>query len=192
MTDPESAEALDPNAILIEEFKYIAQSAFQNSEDRAKVSSFYLVTVGSFVVAILGARIEGVDPRLMNAGLGVLFLLLSIVGLFTLIQLVQLRRAWLDAVRAMNAIKQHYIDADQTIAPAIRWTQVPPGFKLASVSSMLALQIGVIGALTLGASLYFLEQVDGVGNLTHSALAGGIYFVVILAIYVWRLRQPDR
>ena len=47
---------LNPNTILQAEFEYIATTATQSNEDRAKVTSFYFVTVGSLLAAIFGAQ----------------------------------------------------------------------------------------------------------------------------------------
>ena len=52
-------ESLDVNEILVAEFEYIAATAFQANEDRARVSNYYLMSAGAAVAAILGARIEG-------------------------------------------------------------------------------------------------------------------------------------
>ncbi len=41
-------DKLKADSILSAEFNYIANSAFQANEDRAKVTTLYLVTVGSF------------------------------------------------------------------------------------------------------------------------------------------------
>jgi len=47
-------ESLDVNEILVTEFEYIAATAFQANEDRARVSNYYLMTAGAAVAAILG------------------------------------------------------------------------------------------------------------------------------------------
>ena len=41
----------DANQILIAEYQYIAQTAFQVNEDRARVAVFYLSAVGGLAVA---------------------------------------------------------------------------------------------------------------------------------------------
>ena len=42
--------------LLAAEFDYIAQTAIQANEDRARVSSFYLIAVGSLVAALFGTQ----------------------------------------------------------------------------------------------------------------------------------------
>jgi len=44
---------LDVNEIVVAEFEYIATTAFQANEDRARVSNYYLMTAGAAVAAIL-------------------------------------------------------------------------------------------------------------------------------------------
>ena len=48
---PADARSLDATAVLTAEFEYVAQSAFQANEDRARVTNFYIVSVGSLVAA---------------------------------------------------------------------------------------------------------------------------------------------
>jgi hypothetical protein len=58
-TATESANPIDVlnvDTILAAEYNYAAQTAFQANEDRARVTSFYLVTVGSFLAAILSTQ----------------------------------------------------------------------------------------------------------------------------------------
>ena len=43
------------NELLAAEYNYIAQTALQANEDRARFSVFYLIAVGSLVAAIFGA-----------------------------------------------------------------------------------------------------------------------------------------
>ena len=44
-----------PHELLIAEFNYIATSTNQSSEDRARVSNYYLVTIGASIAAIVFA-----------------------------------------------------------------------------------------------------------------------------------------
>ena len=50
---------LEPEEIIAAEYEYIAQTAFQAHEDRARVSTFYLVSVGSLFGAIWGTSRSG-------------------------------------------------------------------------------------------------------------------------------------
>ena len=93
--------------IVAEEYQYIAQTAFQANEDRARVTTFYLVSVGSLFGAFIGTT-----PTTENITLWILaglFLFLSYFGIITLRQLIQLRIAWFESARAMNQIKKFLI-----------------------------------------------------------------------------------
>jgi hypothetical protein len=50
---------LNSDEILKAEYTYIANTVFQANEDRSRVASFYFVTVGSLVAAILGTLFSG-------------------------------------------------------------------------------------------------------------------------------------
>jgi len=56
MPKPKSDLALKPDDILTAEYEYIARTVFQANEDRSRVASFYFVSVGSIVAAILGTQ----------------------------------------------------------------------------------------------------------------------------------------
>ena len=147
--------------MLIAEFEYITQAAFQVSEDRAKVSQFYVLTVASFVAAIFGNQIQNANQQVLDVVFTVLFAVLTLNGLVTLLHLIQLRIAWLDSVTAMNKIKSYYIEThpDSTaFGDAFIWKGLPKPFKSWSISFLLAVQTAVLSALTFGAALFISTQ----------------------------------
>jgi hypothetical protein len=152
-------DSTDPNSILIAEFEYIAQTAFQANEDRARVSNYYLVTVAAAVAAIVGAKIENTTPLGIYAGFSALFIVLSAYGAFTLLQLARLRSAWVESARAMNQIKDYYIHKypEAKLAEAFAWTSnsIPAPNKGKSVAFLLALSVMVIDAFTAGAAMVY-------------------------------------
>jgi len=97
--------ALDADNLLSSEYEYIAQSAFQANEDRARVSTYYVVTFGTLVAALFSLQIDNDALGNLHRALVVVFLTLSLFGLSTLLQLVRLRQAWIESVRALNQIK---------------------------------------------------------------------------------------
>lgn len=160
---PSTLPKPDPNEILRAEYDYIAQSAFQANEDRARVTSFYILAVSSLVAAILGAKLfEGENQIVVNLGFGGLFLLLTVLGFLTIFQLARLRAAWYSAVEALNEIKKYYIDYFKEIklGDAFAWKDLKavPKYKRGSVSYFLALEISLLSAITFGASIYFFQS----------------------------------
>src|SRR5512135_2559792 len=109
LISPEKTEPdLKPDSILNAEFSYIVQTAFQANEDRARVTSFYLVSVGSFIAAILGTQLLADPKPVVYWSFSALFLFLAVLAVMTILQLVRLRRAWYESILAMNQIKDFY------------------------------------------------------------------------------------
>src|SRR5436309_9614593 len=81
--------------LLAAEFDYIAQTAIQAHEDRARVSSFYLIAVGSLVAAMFGTQFFDLNSpsRTINIMFSGLFGLLTLLGTSTVMQLARLRTA---------------------------------------------------------------------------------------------------
>lgn len=188
---------LKADSILAAEFEYVAQTAFQSNEDRAKVSTFYVLTVGSFLAAMLGYQTDLLQTQFLHLALAILFAILSLNAALTLLQLVRLRQAWYDSVLAMNQLKVYYVQRldDPPLNDAFRWSQgtLPDMFKPWSVSFLLALQVTILGGAALGAALVF----GGLALLNDPnswlwALAGFvglIYAVDLVALYWYLLRE---
>jgi len=144
--------------ILIAEYQYAAQSAFQAHEDRARVSSYYLVSAGTAVAAILGVQREDVMPSL-SIGFAAIFAVLFFVGILTLLQMIRLRQAWYESAHAMNRLKEYFVNIyrEAEIARAFAWTRqtLPPRSKTWSVAFLLALSVMLIDACAAGGSIIF-------------------------------------
>ncbi len=149
---------LDSDEILRAEFDYIAQTAFQANEDRARVTSFYFVSVGSLVAAILGTQFAEDDLRSVSVAFSVLFLALTALGGLTIAQLARLRAAWHESAEAMNQLKDFYIQQRPEIEPAFKWrlATLPPTDKAYSIANLLAVEVSLLGSLTAAAAVYFL------------------------------------
>jgi hypothetical protein len=149
---------IDPDEILKAEYNYIATTVFQANEDRSRIASFYFVTVGSLVAAILSAIFSTSDLRSVSLAFSGLFFVLTILGALTLAQLARLRAAWHESVQAMNEIKDFYIKHNQEIEPAFKWRlkTLPPTDKRYSIANLMAVEVTLLGAITSAASMYFL------------------------------------
>jgi hypothetical protein len=183
---------LDRNTILEAEFNYVAQMVFQNQEDRANATTFYLTAFGSFIVAIVSASREGLDGDYINLAFCGLFVVVGLIGVRTLVQLVLLRKAWFDSVITMNRIKRYYIEKDGDLGTAFNWLTLPPGFKVLSVSFLMALQTAVLSSAAFGvAVVFFVRHVNG--NFTGSrewlgtVLLAVAALIIQLACYTWSL-----
>jgi len=187
---PRKSSNNPPDEFLIAEFEYIANTAFQANEDRARAASFYLVTFGSFIAALVSAQLN-ITPEYMNWvqwGFSGLFLALALMGLVTVFELARLRAAWFESIAAMNTIKEYYIDRYPDLAQAILWRSdpksMPAKLKFNSVSFMLVLQVAVLGGAALGAGMFFaLQAVSGTTWIIPGMASGVIYFWILLEIY---------
>ncbi|GAB4492971.1 MAG: hypothetical protein Fur0016_28880 [Anaerolineales bacterium] len=179
-----------PDEILTSEFKYIANTAFQANEDRARATSFYLVTFGSFIAALLSAQLDLAPGQesWLDWGFSGLFAALALMGLVTVLELARLRAAWFESIQAMNTIKEYYIARHPDLSEAIKWRSqsesMPNRFKFTSVGFLMALQVAFLGGAALGAGVFFLvKAASGAAWLLLGILSGVAYFLALLEGY---------
>jgi hypothetical protein len=184
---------LDLDELLAAEFSYIAQTATQANEDRARVSSFYLIAVGSLVAALFGTQFieSGSFNLTINIMFSGLFLLLTMLGVSTIMQLARLRAAWHESMLAMNQLKDFMVSQNSDLKNAFRWTTktLPSKYKVSSVSYYQAVEVALIGGLMFGAGIFFLLQAmipagtTGIQHWIISILAGIAMVFIQLQIY---------
>jgi len=167
MTENTSAIApLEIEEIIAAEYEYIAQTAFQAQEDRARVTSFYIVSLGSLFGAFFGTTFsEEKINALAYAGFAGLFFFLSYFGIVTLKQLVFLRKAWFESAKAMNQIKDFLIKKDAELKDVFRWQSktLPSPYKTNSVAFLLAEQVALLGSITIGAGIFYtVKALEGI------------------------------
>lgn len=157
-----TAPLVELDELLAAEYGYISQTATQANEDRARVSSFYLIAVGSLVAALFGTQLFEVDKftqivKIMFSGL---FVLLTLLGTSTIMQLARLRAAWYESMLAMNQIKAFAMSQNPELKKAFRWKteNLPARYKVGSVSYYQAFEVALIGGLMFAAATFFLQQ----------------------------------
>jgi hypothetical protein len=186
---PAAVSQLQSDEILTTEYAYIAQSAFQANEDRARVSTYYVVTFGTLVAALFSLRVDNADLTNIHTALFIVFLALALFGLSTLLQLVRLRQAWRESILAMTRIKDYYIKKAGTpdLAGAFLWREstIPPHYKPWSIGFLMALQVALLGGVSLGAAVYFLGLVTASWTWWPAIAAGLLYF----SFQVWLYRR---
>jgi hypothetical protein len=181
--------------LLAAEFQYIAQTAIQANEDRARISSFYLIAVGSAVAALLGTQLFDINSPLQTVNLifSGLFVLLTLLGSSTMMQLARLRAAWYESALAMNQMKDYMMTQNITLNQAFRWktSTLPSKYKKDSISYYQAVEVAVISSLMFGAAVYFLQRAFlqiGFLHFLLSALVAVAALFVQLFIYQRALR----
>jgi hypothetical protein len=184
---PPESHLLDPGPMLQSEYTYISQTAFQANEDRARVTTFYLVNLGGLVAALVSSQLSSALQPEVELLFGVLFLILSFSGLLTILQLVRLRIAWREAARAMNKIKDYYVRH----LPALKLDQafgwnthsLPPAFKASSISFLLAIQVSILSGISLAAAVYYFGLLFQYALWLLAPGIGVLYFVVQMLAY---------
>jgi len=176
--------------LLAAEYDYISQTANQANEDRARVSSFYLIAVGSLVAALFGTQLFDVEKftetvKIMFSGL---FVLLTLLGTSTTMQLARLRSAWYESMLAMNQIKAFAMSQNPELKEAFRWKAetLPAKYKIGSVSYFQAFEVALISGLMFAAATFFLQQAFfsiTVFNWIISAILGLLTIYTQLTIY---------
>lgn len=163
---PEPDDELARNVIAAE-FGYIAQTAFQANEDRARAWQYFFVTFATLIAAVLSTQVETAAQRQLYLTFAVIFGLLSVLGVITVVQLVRLRQAWLESVRAMNQIKERLITDDPSLGDYFRWRNntIPAAFKWRSFGFLQAVSVALLSGLALGAALSFRSLADGAAEV---------------------------
>jgi len=156
-----------------------------------------LSAFGSFIVAIVSASREGLDGDYINLAFGGLFVVVGLIGVRTLMQLILLRKAWFDSVKAMNRIKRYYIEKNGDLGTAFRWMDLPPGFKPMSVSFLMALQTAVLSSAAFGVAAVFIVRhlsgdFSGSREWLGTVLIAVAALIIQLACYTWSLSGIER
>ena len=192
---PESLSLLSADEILIAEFSYIAQTAGQANEDRVRVTAQYFITIGTILVAIVSVAAAPLTIAIQTSvrvAFSIIFLVLSILSFFTILQLVRLRLAWCESARAMSTIKEHYckVNASSDIERAFRWTKssIPPAFKKDSISTILAIQVSLLGGLTSGSCVFFVCLLWDFSEWPWSILIGISFSIIQFVSYRYLLK----
>jgi F0F1-type ATP synthase assembly protein I len=147
--------------------------------------------VGSLIAAMFGTQfldLKSSLPTTVNLMFGGLFLLLTLLGTSTIMQLARLRAAWYESMLAMNQLKDYMINENKPLAKAFRWQSntLPPKYRINSVSYFQALQVALISGLMLGAALFFFLQAFftiGVFHWIIAILTGALTMFLQLRLY---------
>jgi len=189
MTDKKLPVELDE--LLASEFDYIAQTAIQANDDRSRVSSFYLIAVGSLIAALLGTQLF--DPEKFTQPIKLAFsgafALLTLLGISTVLQLARLRAAWHESMLAMNQMKDFAMQQSPELVRAFRWktSTLPRKYKKGSVSYYQAREVALIGGLMFATAAFFLQLAFFDISILHflmATMAGvGIFY---LELYMYK------
>ncbi|MFQ5812208.1 MAG: hypothetical protein ACE5I2_03310 [Anaerolineae bacterium] len=181
---------LNPADILKLEFEYARVTASEAMRDRHTMVNFYLLVAGvavSGVVAVLGqsARV----PRIVGT---VLLWLLCGIGWLYFLKLIRLRQAWHHSARAMNQIKDFYIQHVKDFEPDVlrqaflwRTETLPPPDKPWTVFFYSAMLIALLDsvAYVAGGALLGLTATRAFPLFVLGPLA--LFGLAFFAFHVW-------
>lgn len=180
-----SSLPLNPNEILMAEYEFAAQTAFQANEDRIKVFSYFLANIGTLIAAIALPAFIDIVSYTFFAGI---FLLLFVVGILTMLQLVKVRMAWYESAKAMNQIKDYYIDTFQNVnfSKAFRWrtTNIPKPDKVFTIAYLLGLTTMILNSISLAAALFLFVRNEYKIEIVLPSILVGLTVLLIQNI-VW-------
>lgn len=186
---------LHAEEILRLEFGYARETATQAQTDRTVIVNLYLILVGG-VGSLLLALASLIDPdRLIIPGqtLTLILSILGILGILTLVKLVRLRQAWFESVRAMNSIKEYYLEQFPNLEPAFLWRTktIPPLGKPWTITFVLSVMVIMLDSTAFAAAMHFLELRQGGAQLILDAIIFILAFGLQVLFYFYELRGTD-
>ena len=106
------------------EFEYARLTASEAMRDRHTMVNFYLLAFGVIATGVLA--ILSRETSLPQYSGTILLWVLCVVGWLYFLKIIRLRQAWHESAKAMNQIKEFFINHDQhfepdEIRPAFRW-----------------------------------------------------------------------
>jgi hypothetical protein len=183
-------KVLGSSDILGWEYGYARTTASEAMQDRHTMINFYLVIVGVLTTGVVAVLAR--DTDFPNSAATALLWVLCGVGWLYFLKIIRLRQAWHDSARAMNQIKDFYIQHAKDFDPnlirhAFRWgTQtLPPPEKPWTLFFYSAMLIGFLdsAAYVAGGVLINLDA-----TLAFPFWAGGLlvlFGLVFFAFHVW-------
>ena len=197
--DTREQAPLDPADILKLEFEYARTTASEAMQDRHTMVNFYLLVTGVVISGVVGVLAQNTGlPKAVGA---MLLWLLCGIGWLYYLKIIRLRQAWHDSARAMNKIKDFYIQHTKNFDPdvlrsAFRWqshTLPDPGkpwtvfFYSAVLIALLDSVVYVAGGALIGWGLAPRLLVPALGLL---ALFGLAFFAFHVWLYFEFLKKP--
>lgn len=192
---PQFYNELHAEEILRLEFEYARETAAQAQNDRTVIVNLYLILVGG-VGSILLAVVSLADParfEIPGAALSFLFGVLGVLGALTLIKLIRLRMAWYDSVRAMNAIKEYYLERFPTLESAIIWRSksIPALGKAWTITFVLSLMVILLDSTAFAAAMHVVEWRTGLAQAVLDLIVFILAFGLQVLFYFYELRAHD-
>lgn len=192
----QSVTTVDLSTLLAADFAYISQTAFQAAEDRARTTTFYLLSIGSVLATVFAANLDNVDPWRTALAFSIVFGAMSMMGIITLMQLARLRTAWFSSVEAMNHIKEFALEhtvSDTYSRSPFPWMNqhLPERFELKSVGAFLLFQVVIMASVMFGACIFHIGLLINMQQtwIVQSFIGGILWSILGTWSYFWALQK---
>jgi len=188
--ETQGKEFLDSSDILSWEFEYARFTASEAMLDRHTMVNFYLLVTGVLVSGVVGVLAQ--NTGLPKAAGTLLLWLLCGIGWLYFLKIIRLRQAWHGSARAMNKIKDFYIQHVKDFKPdelreAFVWKTetLPPPDKPWTVFFYSAVLIAFLNsvAYVAGGALLSLTARRSFPLLVLGPLA--LFGLAFFAFHVW-------
>ncbi len=180
--------------ILQWEFEYARTTASEAMRDRHTMINYYLLAVGIVASGVIAILKNDSDLQ-ASAGTALLWGL-CIVGWFYFLKIIRLRQAWHESAKAMNQIKEVYVDKlqgddKQILEEALRWRQgtLPPPGKPRTVFHYSAMLIGFLNGVALAAGYALIREPSTPVHWMFLVLLGLVFFIIHHLLYVFFLKK---
>jgi hypothetical protein len=197
--DPKTDATLTIESLLIEEYKYAGNTAYQAIEDRARTVSLYYILLGILATGVSAIyQLSGSSHPYSQVLVILLLLIVSGLSATFFINIIRLRQSFLESIIAMNVIKEFYIQQFQhqmpTIEKVFRWrlSTIPAGERIGSVTFVMSYLIALMGSLCLAAAIALtMRQLVYTPDLmsVQSLIAAIIVFALALSAYTLYYRH---
>jgi len=187
---PPLVKPLHSADILKLEFEYARFTASEAMQDRHTMVNFYLLAFGVSVTGVLSILSREAD---LPQSIGTLLLwILCAIGWLYFLKIIRLRQAWHDSARAMNQIKEFFIQHDEhfepeELRPAFRWQAhtLPSPDKPWTVFFYSAVLIALLDSMVyvLGAALLDLNLSPIIPRVDLALYL--IFGIGFLAFHIW-------
>lgn len=156
---PPAADRADPAAVhplVVAEFEYLGQCAFQANEDRARAPQLFAAMLATLAAALYSTKADGQAAVTVRLVFAILFAAEAVVGVLTLRHLARLRRSWLSAVAAQNQLLQRAVAADPTLKGWFAWLEapLPRAYNRGSVGWLMAAGVALLTGLASAAVVF--------------------------------------
>jgi ADP-ribose pyrophosphatase len=192
------AAKLRLSEILLREFDYAKETAAQAMNDRLTMLNYFLLSAG-VVVAGIGVMVSkegGYEFPYRDESIIALSLIFNVVGWVYFMNQVRLRQAWCESARAMNHIKQVFVEhcgySQDRAKEAFRWSveNIPAPPKKMTVFYFSALLISILSAAAIGLASTILLGVDQVSHFYFIPMGLSLYHLLFqMSMYTALLEE---